>query len=99
MRVKRVVLEHHGNIPIGGIGLVDHPVADLHRAFGDVLEPGDHAQQRGLAAAGGADEHDELAVPDVDIDVMHGAHAAMIVFADLTDFYRGHFGFLICRFR
>ena len=26
----------------------------------DILEPGDHAQQRGLAAAGGADQHDEL---------------------------------------
>ena len=33
---------------------------------GDVLQPGEHAQQGRLAAAGRADEHDELAVGDVD---------------------------------
>ena len=37
---------------------------------GDVLEPGDHAQQRGLAAAGRADEHHELTVGDVDADAV-----------------------------
>ena len=37
---------------------------------GDVLQPGDHAQQRGLAAAGGADQHDELAVGDRDVDAV-----------------------------
>ena len=37
---------------------------------GDVLEPGDHAQQRGLAAAGRADQHDELAVGDLDVDAV-----------------------------
>jgi hypothetical protein len=29
---------------------------------GDRLQPGDHAQQRGLAAAGRADEHHEFAI-------------------------------------
>ena len=33
---------------------------------GDLLEAGDHAQQRGLAAAGRADEHHELAVADLE---------------------------------
>jgi len=36
--------------------------ADLAR--GDLLEPGDHAQGRGLAAAGWPDEDHELAVLD-----------------------------------
>ena len=31
----------------------------------DFLEPGDHPQQRRLAAAGRADEHAELAVGDL----------------------------------
>ena len=39
------------------------------RAAGGVLEPGDQPQQRGLAAARGADEDDELAVLDVEVDV------------------------------
>ena len=31
-------------------------------------QPGDHPQQRGLAAARGADEDDELAVVDIEVD-------------------------------
>ncbi len=36
---------------------------------GRSLQIGDHAQQRGLAAARGADQRDELAAPDVQVDV------------------------------
>ena len=36
---------------------------------GRVLEAGDQPQQRGLAAARRADEDDELAVLDVEVDV------------------------------
>jgi hypothetical protein len=39
-------------------------------ALRDRLQPRDHAQDRGLAAARGADEHDELAVRDVEIDAV-----------------------------
>ena len=34
-----------------------------------ILEPGDEAQQRGLAAARRADEDDELAVADFEIGI------------------------------
>ena len=37
---------------------------------GDLLEPGDHAQQRRLSAARGPDEDDELAVGDIDVDAV-----------------------------
>ncbi len=37
---------------------------------GDVLEPGDHAQQRRFPAAGRADEDDEFAIVDVDVDAL-----------------------------
>ena len=45
---------------------------------GDGLEPGDHAQQRRLAAAGGADQHAELAVADLEVDALDGLEAARI---------------------
>ena len=40
--------------------------ADADFAAGDVLQPRDHAQQGGLAAAGRADQDHELAVLDID---------------------------------
>ena len=45
----------------------------------DLLEPGDHAQQRRLAAAGRADEHHELAARDREADVVDREHAAGVV--------------------
>jgi hypothetical protein len=42
-------------------------VADLDRPFADLLETRDHAQRRRLAAAARPDEHDEVAVFDVEV--------------------------------
>ena len=39
-------------------------------AAADLLQPGEHAQQRRLAAARRADQHDELAVGDVEADAV-----------------------------
>jgi len=39
----------------------------------DAFQPGNHAQQGGLAAAGGADEDDELVLVDVEINALDGA--------------------------
>ena len=76
VRVERVVLEHHGDVALLRRQVVDHPLADADLARGDVLEPGDHAQQRRLAAAGRADEDDELAVLDVDRDAVQDRRRA-----------------------
>ena len=67
MRVERVVLEHHRDVALGGLEVVDDAAADRDLAAGDLFQPGDHAQQRGLAAAGGADDDDELAVADLGV--------------------------------
>ena len=69
VRIERVGLEHHGELALGR-RLAGHVAAvDVDRAAAGVLQPGDQPQQRGLAAARRADEDDELAVLDVEVDV------------------------------
>ena len=89
VRVEGVVLEHHGDVAVLGRDLVDHPPADRDLALGDLLEPGHHPQQRGLAAARGADQDDELAVRDVDLDAVQDVRAAEVL-VDLADLDRCH---------
>ena len=76
MRIERVGLEHHGDVAVLRRDVVDQPLADADLAAGDLLQPGDHAQQGRLAAAGRADQHDELAVGDLEIDAVQDAAAA-----------------------
>ena len=58
------------------------PMRDL--AGGDVLQPRQHPQQGGLPAAGGADQHDELAIRDIDADTVQHLHGAE-GFHDIAD--------------
>jgi len=51
MRVQRVGLEHHRDVSIFRGEIVDALSSDADLAFGDVFQPGDHPQQRRLAAA------------------------------------------------
>jgi len=51
VRVQRIVLEHHRHVPFLRRLVVDLLAADPQDAAGDVLQPGDHPQRRGLAAA------------------------------------------------
>ena len=52
------------------------PIAD--RAFGRLDEAGDHPQDRGLAAARRAEEGEELAGLDRDVDMVDGPEGAEI---------------------
>ena len=70
VRVERVVLEHHRDVAIARRELGDVAPADQDRPLGDVLEPGDHAHQGRLAAAGRADQHHELPARDLERDVV-----------------------------
>ena len=69
-RVERVGLEHHGDVAVLRLDRIDQPVADADLARGHGLEPGDHGQQGGLAAAGGADQRDELARAGLEVDAL-----------------------------
>jgi hypothetical protein len=51
-----------------------------------LIEAGDHPQQRRLAAAGGADEDHELAVPDLQVDAVQDPDLAeVLVYPGQTD--------------
>ncbi|MNV55478.1 hypothetical protein D3C71_1477120 [compost metagenome] len=68
MRIKRIGLEDHGEAAGGG-GRFGHVLAvDGDRAAGQVFQACDEAQEGGFAAARGADEDDELAILDFQID-------------------------------
>jgi hypothetical protein len=70
VRVERVVLEDHRDVAVLGREVGDVAVTDPDLAAVDLFEAGEHAQGGGLAAAGGADEDEELAVLDVDVELV-----------------------------
>ena len=85
VRVQRVVLEHHRNVALFRRQLVDDAVADEDLTVRDVFEPGDHAQRGRLAATRRADEHEKLAVRDLQRQVMHGVKAVLVDLVDLVE--------------
>jgi hypothetical protein len=90
VRVERVVLENHRDVTVLGRELVDHPVADANLARCDRLEPRDHAERRRLPAAGGTDKDRELAVPDAQVELVHGARAVRIDLRQLVELNLRH---------
>ena len=65
-----------------GGDVVDDALADRDLAGGDRLEPGDHGEQRRLAAARRADQHDELAGLDLEVDALQHLDGAEALAAD-----------------
>ena len=65
-----MALEHHAEAAVARLQVVDHAPVDTDFAGCRILEAGDHAQRRGLAAAGRADENDEFAVLDGETQIL-----------------------------
>ena len=69
MRVQRIALEHHRAAALVRGHFVGQLAVDAQLAAADFFQPGDHAQQRRLAASRRTDEDGELAVFHAQIDV------------------------------
>ena len=62
VREHRVVLEHHAGVAPMRRQRVDPPLAETDLAAIELAKSGDHAQQRGLAAARWPEQREEFAV-------------------------------------
>ena len=75
-REEGVVLEHHTDVALFNRDMGDVLVLDDDGALNRLNEAGDGAQGGRLAAAGRAEEGEELAFLDMDVDVLEGRKVA-----------------------
>ena len=81
VRIQRIALKDHGNVPLRRWHVVHDPSADGEPARSDRLQSRNHPECRALAAPGWADQHDELAGGDGEIHPVHGDDASIILLA------------------
>ncbi len=84
MGKQSVALEHHVDRPMVRRNIADVLAVEQDAAFARRLEAGEQAQQRGLAAAGGAEQRKKFAVPDVEAERIDRGHIAETL-ADLLE--------------
>ena len=89
VRIERVGLEHHRDVAILRVDIGDVAIADQQLALARVDQAGDDVEQRGLAAAGGAEQHEEFAAFKRDVDALQRLDSA-IALADTVDGQRAH---------
>ena len=94
MRPHRIGLEHHAEVAQprrhqnAARGRRHDIAADRNLAAGRMLEPGDAAQRRGLAAAGRPEQHDDLACRHGKADAVDRGPADRKLLAQVGDFER-----------
>ena len=84
MTKQRVILEHQSDAAIARGDVGDVAAVQGDAAVIDAGQTGDRAQQRTLAAATGAQEHEELTIPDIHGDIVDDG-GALIAFGDLIE--------------
>src|SRR5690606_22067751 len=87
--VERVALEHHGDIALGGMQVIDDLPLDDDIAGSRRQEPCDRVEQGRLAAAGWAHEDQEPALLELDIDVLQNLVVSDLL-AEIFDLKKAH---------
>ncbi len=70
MRIERIGLEHHRQAALRRRHVHHIAAVDQDLSAGDVFEPGNQTQQRGLAATGRSDENHEGAVLNIQVCIL-----------------------------
>src|SRR5690606_2730985 len=77
LRVERVALERHRDAAVVGLDPGHVPARDAHLALDLVDEPRDALERGRLAGAGRAEDHEELAVGQLEVDPVQGDRLAV----------------------
>jgi hypothetical protein len=86
---QRIALKHHAGVaPPGGEKCHVDP-ADPRRATARLDQAGDHAQRGCLAAAGGPEQHQELAVGHIERHACHNGVLA-VALREVDELESGH---------
>ena len=88
-RIERILLQHQRHVALGRAPVGDVDAVDEYLALGRLLQAGDQAQRRRLAGAGLAEQHEELAVGDVEIEPVKRRVAAECL-RDVLELDMGH---------
>src|SRR5262249_5821814 len=75
VRPQGVVLEHHADVARVRPEPLDAAVAEPDLAAVGYVKPGDQPQERRLAAPGGSEQREQLAVGDLEAPAVDGGHA------------------------
>ena len=94
VRVERIVLEYHCDVPLGRSELIDHLVVDFNCAVGDRLQTRDHTQQGRLSAARRTDQHAQRTILYGNVDAFDRFDGATIDLANIGQFYICHIGII-----
>ena len=78
--IQSVVLEHHSDVPLAGRQVVDLMVVDVNISGGGLIQPGDHPQGGGFAAARRPHQNGERTVRNVQIQIFNHNIAAELLF-------------------
>ncbi len=78
LRIERIGLEHHADAAVLGLFPSDVLALDEDLPVGDLQQPGNAVQERRLATAGRAEQHEELAVLDFEVEMFEHRHGAEI---------------------
>ena len=100
MGEQRIGLEHHRRVPVDGRQPHDILAADEDFPVGRVLVAGDHAQDGGLAAAGGAEKTAIRPIGNLEVDALDDGVDAIVALGEAGEFdiapLRGHKPLLQC---
>ena len=84
VRENGVVLEHHANVALGGVQVIDALVIEIEIATLNAVETGDHAQKGGLTTAGGPQQSEKRTGLNVQRQIWNNGVVA-ILFHSMVD--------------